>query len=163
MRIDQILVADFVVPEHLAPEGPYLVNGERVDRDLQVLDGGGVSGYVQVACRGGDLAGKVNVATAEASRFVGEEPYGYAAWPQVNIGGVIRGASQVTDPLYQGDAGTKRSDPKVGACPPATPQHAPVADAGGLVELLRGQLIGHALTLLGLSAVCLASHGTCRR
>jgi hypothetical protein len=145
-RVEQVRVAYRLVPEHGAPERPYLGGDERVDRDLDMLYGGRVGRYVQLARCCGDLPGQLDIAVGEALDPMGE-PYGHALGPQVDIGMVVRGGGQLADRLHQGDARPERPGPEVRARQPSAPDHPPVLDAIGLKELPSTDPIGHALNV----------------
>ena len=92
-RVDEILVgtvAARLVPEDGAPERHYRSCVGRARDDEQGLDHRRVDGDAQLACGRRDLAGELDVAPAHAVRVLadGDEPYGHAVLPNVDIGRV---------------------------------------------------------------------------
>src|SRR5262245_27683799 len=143
-RVQQVLIADRLVAEHRAPEGPHFRSYERIDCDLHVLDGGGVGRHAKQTRGRRDLPSYLDVVVAQPSWLVSEEPDSYALSSHVNVDMVVSRSRKFTNCLNQRGAGAERSGLKIRARHAATPQSAPVLHACRLVELLARNLISHA-------------------
>jgi NADPH:quinone reductase len=77
-----------------------------------------VGGHAEVACRGRNLPGKLDVARAQPADVVRHQPHDDTRVPQVNVGMVIGGVGEAADRVDQRDPGPERSGAEVRARDP---------------------------------------------
>jgi NADPH2:quinone reductase len=101
-----------------------------------------VRGDAEVAGRGRDLPGKLDVARAQPADVVRHQSDDDARVPQVNVGMVIGRVGQLADRVDQPDPGPERPGREVSAGDAG--RNPPVADAVGFEELLGTDQFSHA-------------------
>jgi hypothetical protein len=117
----------------------------RVDRELDELHRGRVGGHRQLARRGRDPLGELQVAPAQAADVVTDQADRDAGVPQVEVRVVVGLLGHLPDRVDEGQALRERSGVEV--CERPGEQHPPILDARRLVELTRRDPVGHALNI----------------
>src|ERR1700722_2307252 len=140
-RIVQVLIAYGLIAENRPPEGHQPTAVHRVDRDLHRLHGARVRGHAEVAGRGRDLPGKLDVARAQPADLVRHKAHADSRVPQINVGMMISRVGQVADGVDQRDPAPERAGLEVRAG--AAEHDSPVINTASLVELSWTDPFGH--------------------
>src|SRR3984957_14993101 len=140
-RIVEVLIAYGLIAENRPPEGHQPTAVHRVDRDLHRLHGARVRGHAEVAGRGRDLPGKLDVARAQPADLVRHKAHADSRVPQINVGMMISRVGQVADGVDQRDPAPERAGLEVRAG--AAEHDSPVINTASLVELSWTDPFGH--------------------
>src|SRR2546430_1237497 len=149
VRVDHVLgaVGAVLVTEDRTPERLHLGNVVRVDRELDGLHNGRVSGDAERASDRRDFPSQFDVALGHPHVVVPhrDEPHHRALVPQIDVRMVVVEAGQLANGCHEPGAGRERLGAEEGARSLA--HDTPIFNAHRFVELPRRNLVLHALDI----------------